>query len=85
MFGTPEFVAPEVVNYDEISYETDMWSVGVIAYVLLSGISPFLGDVEGETLSNVTAAQYDYDDEGFDDISDDAKNFISALLLPKKK
>ncbi len=34
MFGTPEFVAPEVVNYDQISYPTDMWSVGVICYIL---------------------------------------------------
>jgi myosin-light-chain kinase len=34
LFGTPEFVAPEVVNFDSIRYATDMWSVGVIAYVL---------------------------------------------------
>lgn len=34
LFGTPEFVAPEVVNFDEIGYGTDMWSVGVICYVL---------------------------------------------------
>ena len=34
MFGTPEFVAPEVINYDAIGFETDMWSVGVICYIL---------------------------------------------------
>lgn len=34
LFGTPEFVAPEVVNFDRISFGTDMWSVGVICYVL---------------------------------------------------
>ena len=34
MFGTPEFVAPEVVNYEQIGFATDMWSVGVICYVL---------------------------------------------------
>lgn len=33
-FGTPEFLAPEVVNYDFVSFPTDMWSVGVIAYML---------------------------------------------------
>ena len=32
--GTPEFLAPEVVSYDEVSYTTDMWAVGVICYVL---------------------------------------------------
>ena len=34
MFGTPEFVAPEVINYDQVSFGTDMWSVGVICYIL---------------------------------------------------
>lgn len=34
LFGTPEFVAPEIVNFDSISYYTDMWSIGVICYVL---------------------------------------------------
>ena len=43
MQGTPEFASPEVINYDPISTKTDMWSVGVITYVLLSGLSPFLG------------------------------------------
>ena len=35
MCGTPEFVAPEVINYESISFATDMWSVGVITYLLL--------------------------------------------------
>lgn len=34
LFGTPEFVAPEIVNFDTIGYYTDMWSIGVICYVL---------------------------------------------------
>ncbi|XP_070099798.1 myosin light chain kinase, smooth muscle isoform X13 [Equus przewalskii] len=34
LFGTPEFVAPEVINYEPISYATDMWSIGVICYIL---------------------------------------------------
>ena len=34
LFGTPEFVAPEVVNFDQIGFGTDMWSIGVICYVL---------------------------------------------------
>ena len=40
MFGTPEFVAPEVINYENISFATDMWSVAVITY-LLSVSLPF--------------------------------------------
>lgn len=34
LFGTPEFMAPEVIQYEPIHYSTDMWSVGVICYVL---------------------------------------------------
>lgn len=34
MFGTPDFVAPEVISYDAVSFNTDMWSIGVITYVL---------------------------------------------------
>lgn len=43
IFGTPEFVAPEIVNYEPLGLEADMWSIGVITYILLSGASPFLG------------------------------------------
>nr|CAD7574627.1 unnamed protein product [Timema californicum] len=81
LFGTPEFVAPEVVNFDQIGFGTDMWSVGVICYVLLSGLSPFMGETDIETMANVTIAKYDFDDEVFNEISEDAKDFIKKLLL----
>eukprot|EP00062_Callorhinchus_milii_P005755 gi/632945559/ref/XP_007888128.1/ PREDICTED: myosin light chain kinase, smooth muscle isoform X1 [Callorhinchus milii] len=80
LFGTPEFVAPEVINYEPIGYPTDMWSIGVICYILVSGLSPFMGDNDNETLANVTSATWDFDDEAFDEISEDAKDFISGLL-----
>ncbi|KAL7303269.1 hypothetical protein TKK_0004463 [Trichogramma kaykai] len=81
LFGTPEFVAPEVVNFDQIGFGTDMWSIGVICYVLLSGLSPFMGDTDVETMANVTIAKYDFDHEAFADISEDAKDFIRCLLV----
>ncbi|XP_052462864.1 myosin light chain kinase, smooth muscle isoform X1 [Carassius gibelio] len=85
LFGTPEFVAPEVINYEAISYTTDMWSIGVICYILVSGLSPFMGDNDNETLSNVTSATWDFEDEAFDEISDEAKDFISNLLKKDMK
>uniref|UniRef100_A0A3Q3X2A3 Myosin light chain kinase, smooth muscle n=1 Tax=Mola mola TaxID=94237 RepID=A0A3Q3X2A3_MOLML len=85
LFGTPEFVAPEVINYEAISYPTDMWSIGVICYILLSGLSPFMGDNDNETLSNVTLATWDFEDEAFDEISDNAKDFITNLLKKDMK
>lgn len=83
-FGTPEFLAPEVVNYDFVSFSTDMWSVGVITYMLLSGLSPFLGDNDAETLTNILACRWDLEDEEFQDISEEAKEFISKLLIKEK-
>ncbi|XP_015184969.1 PREDICTED: myosin light chain kinase, smooth muscle-like [Polistes dominula] len=85
LFGTPEFVAPEVVNFDQIGFGTDMWSIGVICYVLLSGLSPFMGDTDIETMANVTIAKYDFDHEAFTDISEDAKDFIRCLLIKDKE
>ncbi|XP_017213228.2 myosin light chain kinase, smooth muscle isoform X3 [Danio rerio] len=85
LFGTPEFVAPEVINYEAISYATDMWSIGVICYILVSGLSPFMGDNDNETLSNVTSATWDFEDEAFDEISEEAKDFISNLLKKDMK
>ncbi|XP_051515304.1 serine/threonine-protein kinase max-2-like isoform X2 [Myxocyprinus asiaticus] len=55
-FGTPEFLAPEVVNFDFVSFPTDMWTLGVVTYMLISGLSPFLGDDDSQTLNNVLMA-----------------------------
>ncbi|XP_064858889.1 death-associated protein kinase 2 isoform X2 [Oncorhynchus nerka] len=80
IFGTPEFVAPEVVNYEPLGLEADMWSIGVITYILLSGASPFLGDSKQETLGNISAVAYEFDDELFSRTSELAKSFIRQLL-----
>ncbi|XP_023246836.1 titin homolog isoform X2 [Copidosoma floridanum] len=85
LFGTPEFIPPEIINYEPISTESDMWSVGVICYVLLTGLSPFMGSNDAETFSNIVRADYDFEDESFDAISPDAKDFISNLLQKKKE
>ncbi|KAK2870357.1 hypothetical protein Q8A67_024749 [Cirrhinus molitorella] len=85
LHGTPEFVAPEVVNYEPVDLATDMWSIGVICYILLSGESPFQGNTDAETLALVTGAQWEFDPESFDDITDEAKDFISGLLRKDKR
>ncbi|XP_070598882.1 death-associated protein kinase 1 [Erythrolamprus reginae] len=87
IFGTPEFVAPEIVNYEPLGLEADMWSIGVITYILLSGASPFLGETKQETLANVSAVNYDFEEEFFNNTSALAKDFIRRLLIkdPKKR
>ncbi|XP_030620552.1 death-associated protein kinase 2a [Chanos chanos] len=85
IFGTPEFVAPEIVNYEPLGLEADMWSVGVITYILLSGASPFLGETKQDTLGNISAMNYEFDDEFFSQTSELAKSFIRQLLQKDTK
>ncbi|XP_029965829.1 death-associated protein kinase 2a [Salarias fasciatus] len=85
IFGTPEFVAPEIVNYEPLGLEADMWSIGVITYILLSGASPFLGESKQDTLGNISAVNYEFDEEFFCHTSDQAKDFISQLLQKDRR
>ncbi|XP_071643956.1 death-associated protein kinase 1 isoform X5 [Temnothorax longispinosus] len=85
LFGTPEFVAPEIVNYEPLSLGTDLWAVGVLTYILLSGASPFLGEDKQETYANVAACQYQFDNEYFSNVSEIAKDFIRSLLIKDPK
>ncbi|KAK0181199.1 hypothetical protein PV327_003502 [Microctonus hyperodae] len=85
LFGTPEFVAPEIVNYEPLSLGTDLWAVGVLTYILLSGASPFLGEDKQETYTNVAACQYQFDNEFFGNVSEVAKDFIRSLLIKDPK
>lgn len=53
-------------------------------YFSLTGLSPFLGDDDNETLNNILACNWDFEDEEFRDVSDEAKDFISKLLIKEK-
>ncbi|KAM6365399.1 death-associated protein kinase 2-like isoform 1-T1 [Pluvialis apricaria] len=79
--GTPQYIAPEVINYEPLSSATDMWSIGVITYILLSGLSPFQGETDAETLSNVVAGAYEFEERCFSQTSEMAKDFIRQLLV----
>ncbi|VDK64426.1 unnamed protein product [Onchocerca ochengi] len=79
--GSPEFVSPEIAAGVPVTLASDLWSVGVLTYVLLSGISPFLGDNDTETVRNVMLGNYSLDTEEFGQISNEAKDFVSKLLV----
>ncbi|NWI15263.1 DAPK3 kinase, partial [Crypturellus soui] len=81
IFGTPEFVAPEIVNYEPLGLEADM----CCSCRRLSGASPFLGETKQETLTNISAVNYDFDEEYFSNTSELAKDFIRRLLVKDPK
>ncbi|XP_053268341.1 serine/threonine-protein kinase 17A [Pleuronectes platessa] len=81
IMGTPEYVAPEILNYEPISTATDMWSIGVLAYVMLTGISPFLGEDKQETFLNISQLNVSYIEEELQQLDQAALSFIQMLLL----
>lgn len=79
--GTVDYVAPEVVNFEPISLATDMWSVGVVAYVMLTGISPYAGDTKQETYLNISQNNLEFPDEYFHSVSSEAQDLIKSLCV----
>ena len=77
--GTPYYIAPEVLaqNYNE---KCDIWSCGVITYIILSGIPPFNGCSDGEIIKKVKLGKFIFPEREFGSVSDEAKNFICLLL-----
>lgn len=77
--GTPYYVAPQVLagKYDQLS---DLWSCGVIMYVLLCGYPPFFGESDAEVLSKVRLGNFSFHQADWKNVSEDAKNLIRMLL-----
>ncbi|XP_053386213.1 kalirin-like isoform X3 [Mercenaria mercenaria] len=79
--GDPEFLAPEIVAAMPVGLLSDIWSIGVVVYVMLSGVSPFLDESDEETCSNILRNDYCFPDEFFAGISSEAKDFIRSMLV----
>ncbi|KHJ89230.1 hypothetical protein OESDEN_10951, partial [Oesophagostomum dentatum] len=78
--GSPEFVSPEIVRGYPLTLATDMWNVGTLTYVLLTGISPFHGDNDNETLANVNNCAYSVKGEEWQPFTPEAADFVKSLL-----
>lgn len=79
--GTPEYIAPEVLAKQPYTCQVDMWAVGVIAYILLSGNLPFDDDNRGRLYRSIIKGKYTYDQEHWRDISQSARDFVDSLLV----
>lgn len=77
--GTPYYIAPEVLN-EKYDQKCDIWSCGVIMYILLCGYPPFNGDTDNEILAKIKSGKFTFPDEEWSTISNDAKDLIKSML-----
>lgn len=84
--GTPYYIAPEVLNHN-YGKECDIWSLGVMAYIILSGIPPFNGGTDNEIMSSIKGGKFNFNHSVWKGISQPCKDFITTLLTydPKKR
>lgn len=80
MIGTPGYVAPEVIQRKPYGPPVDMWACGVVLYVMLSGRMPFYGKDDIQCLRMTATGEYSFPDREWQNVSDDAKSLVRALL-----
>ena len=85
--GTPGYVAPEILEGIPYDQRADMWSVGVILYILLGGYPPFIESTQRDLFRKIRKGEYEFHEEYWGTVSSKAKDLISALLTvdPKQR
>lgn len=85
--GTPEYIAPEILLKQPYTDMIDLWAVGVITYILLSGTMPFDDENRTRLYRKILHCKYNFSGEPWRDVSNQAKDFIDKLLVldPNKR
>ncbi|CAL7939082.1 unnamed protein product [Xylocopa violacea] len=78
--GTPGYVAPEVLAQTPYGKAVDVWSIGVISYILLCGYPPFYDENDANLFAQILKGEFEFDSPYWDDISESAKDFIHKLM-----
>ena len=78
--GTPYYMAPEVLD-GSYSKKADIWSLGVLLYTLVSGYLPFQGNSAAEVFRKIKEADFHFEHEEFESVSDSCKDLIKKLLI----
>lgn len=81
--GTPGYVAPEILGSKEAPYDkrVDVWSLGIVAYILLCGYPPFREKTQKALFARIRKAQYEFDSPWWDPVSDAAKDFVRKMIV----
>ncbi|XP_023158780.1 calcium/calmodulin-dependent protein kinase type 1 isoform X2 [Ceratitis capitata] len=78
--GTPGYVAPEVLAQKPYGKAVDVWSIGVISYILLCGYPPFYDENDANLFAQILKGEFEFDSPYWDEISESAKHFIQNLM-----
>lgn len=82
MAGSFGYAAPEVMEQKGHGKPVDMWSLGVITYTLLCGYSPYRSENLKDLLRECTSSRMVFHERYWKDVSEDAKDFITRLIVP---
>ncbi|KAL6183964.1 PREDICTED: calcium and calcium/calmodulin-dependent serine/threonine-protein kinase-like [Fragaria vesca subsp. vesca] len=87
LFGSIDYVSPEALSQGQITCKSDMWALGVILYILLSGYPPFIAQSNRQKQQMIMAGEFSFYEKTWKGISLSAKQLISDLLKvdPEKR
>ncbi|RYR78695.1 hypothetical protein Ahy_A01g003550 isoform A [Arachis hypogaea] len=80
LFGSIDYVSPEALSQGKITAKSDMWSLGVILYILLSGYPPFIAQSNRQKQQMIMNGNFSFYEKTWKGISQSAKQLISSLL-----
>lgn len=81
MIGTSYYIAPEVLKLD-YDQRCDIWSAGVMLYILVTAAPPFDGKDDKEIMENVKKLEYTFDIPEAKNLSSEVKDLIKRILVP---
>lgn len=79
--GTPNYVAPEILRQAGYSKPVDVWSLGIITYILLCGYPPFYDDNDTKLFQLIMKGKFEFQSPYWDDVSESAKDLIKKMLI----
>ena len=85
--GSPLYMAPEIIKKLTYDCSVDIWALGVMTYIMLSGKPPFKGKSKDEVFVEITSKNINFNLDAWRNISREAKNFVRKMLIrdPKER